>query len=122
MHRHVLLVDDEPEVRENLRAFLECYGYDVEVAEHGSEALRILRAQNRPCCVVLDLFMPVMDGWRFLDELEAGGKPEGVRVVVSTSAPEAAPSNLPVISKPVNPQRLLEVVGEACRAVSRPTS
>ena len=64
----VLVVDDEPEVRTVVSRCLESVGYDVRLAGHGREALELI-ASARPEVVLLDLQMPVMDGWELLDEL-----------------------------------------------------
>jgi CheY-like chemotaxis protein len=61
----VLLVDDEPSIREVSEALLESEGYRVVCAVDGSDALAILRGGLRPCIIILDLMMPVMDGWEF---------------------------------------------------------
>ncbi len=61
----VLIVDDEPNIRSFLAMVLEDEGYSVETASDGSEALDKVR-RCRPDAVVLDLLMPVMDGWGFL--------------------------------------------------------
>lgn len=115
MNSRVLLIDDEAEVRENLREFLELHGYEVSVAENGQRALEELSKGDPPCFVLLDLIMPVMDGWGFLSALERQGRSADLQIVVSTSAPEKAPAALPLLSKPVDLDELLRVVEEACR-------
>lgn len=62
-HR-VLVVDDEPQVRATVREALTFEGYDVTEATNGAEALALL-PEVRPAAIVLDLWMPVMDGWAF---------------------------------------------------------
>jgi len=64
----LLLVEDEDEVREVITAVLETEGYRVRGAVNGAEALEILRSGLRPCMIILDLMMPVMDGWQFRTE------------------------------------------------------
>ena len=65
MPRHrVLVVDDEPQVRATVREALTFEGYDVTEAANGAEALALI-SQVRPAAIVLDLWMPVMDGWAF---------------------------------------------------------
>jgi CheY-like chemotaxis protein len=61
----VLVVEDDPEVRESLRRLLSDEGYEVTTAAEGQEALERLHARPHPCCVVLDLMMPNMDGFEF---------------------------------------------------------
>ena len=62
----ILIVEDDSDVRESLAVFLEGEGYSVVEAEHGKEALRCLRSSTDFCLILLDLFMPVMNGWRFV--------------------------------------------------------
>src|SRR5215213_11387202 len=59
---HLLVVDDEPAVRESLRRALELEGYRVQLAEDGADAVAQLAASEQPDAVVLDLLMPGMDG------------------------------------------------------------
>jgi CheY-like chemotaxis protein len=62
----ILLVEDDDDIREHLAAILERSGYYVTEARHGREALEILNAADEPpSLIVLDLMMPVMDGWEF---------------------------------------------------------
>jgi CheY-like chemotaxis protein len=60
----VLLVDDEPQVRATIGEALTLEGYEVTEASNGAEALALLRTA-RPDVIVLDLWMPIMDGWEF---------------------------------------------------------
>jgi two-component system, response regulator, stage 0 sporulation protein F len=64
----ILVVDDEPDARELLRALLESAGHPVLEANNGQEALRLLTAVDapEPRAIVLDLNMPIMTGWEFL--------------------------------------------------------
>jgi CheY-like chemotaxis protein len=61
----ILIVNDQRELNTALRSLLEMRGYDVEVAEDGLDALDRLNAGVRPSVIVLDLLMPIMDGFRF---------------------------------------------------------
>jgi len=62
--RRVLVIDDEPQVRATVSEALELEGYDVTQATNGMEALALL-ASREPEVIILDLWMPVMDGWAF---------------------------------------------------------
>ena len=62
--RRVLVVDDEPQVRATIREALLLEGYDVSEASNGAEALALLPTVL-PEVIVLDLWMPIMDGWAF---------------------------------------------------------
>jgi two-component system response regulator MprA len=69
---HVLVVDDQDEIRHTLQTALDDEGYTVECAANGREALDIL-ARSKPCVILLDLMMPVMDGWAFCEEQKRSG-------------------------------------------------
>jgi len=63
----VLLVDDNQEWRETVREYLALHGYIVQSAANGSEALELSkRYQTPPELILLDLNMPILDGWDFL--------------------------------------------------------
>ena len=78
----VLVVEDEPDLVWLLRFNLESEGYRTFVARNGEAALELLR-RERPSLMLLDLMMPVMDGWALLDELEATGGHRPRVIVVS---------------------------------------
>lgn len=61
----VLVVDDDADIREVVAAVLEDDGYRVDTASNGAEALRKAK-KHRPDAIILDVTMPVMDGWQFL--------------------------------------------------------
>ncbi len=77
----VLVVDDEPQVLWMLRFSLEAEGYETLSARDGASALEEIR-QHRPSLVLLDIMMPVMDGWSVLEELQRLPADERPRVVV----------------------------------------
>ncbi|HZP94721.1 MAG TPA: response regulator [Candidatus Limnocylindria bacterium] len=62
--RRVLVVDDEPQVRATIRDALAFEGYEVSEASNGAEALALIDDRGTDA-IVLDLWMPVMDGWQF---------------------------------------------------------
>ena len=70
MAAHVLIVDDEPWLREMMADILSAEGYRVTTAVDGIRGLEQLRDQ-RPDLIVLDLMMPVLDGWAFIEECRA---------------------------------------------------
>ncbi|OFW77184.1 MAG: hypothetical protein A2Z48_05810, partial [Actinobacteria bacterium RBG_19FT_COMBO_70_19] len=77
----VLVVDDEPQVVWMLRFTLEAEGYQTFSARDGRAALDEVR-QHRPNLMLLDIMMPIMDGWTVLEELRALPDEERPRVVV----------------------------------------
>jgi CheY-like chemotaxis protein len=99
----VLIVDDEEDLRESIAELLTDEGFDVQIAEDGRDALAQLADIQRPCHVLLDLYMPGMSGFAFLDALaEDEDAAEDVHVVVMTSAPRQAPDDVEVIKKPAS--------------------
>jgi CheY-like chemotaxis protein len=83
----ILVVDDEPHIRATVLAMLEAEGYDVVEATNGAEALTVVEA-GAPDLVLLDMRMPVLDGWGFAAELRRRG--HAVPIVVMTAARDAA--------------------------------
>jgi len=78
----ILVVDDEPDIRQLVQEILEDEGYSVRVAKDGQNA-RTLYAQQKPDLVLLDIWMPDTDGISLLKEWSANGKPESQVVIMS---------------------------------------
>jgi CheY-like chemotaxis protein len=115
MTHTVLVVEDEPDLREMMRDALELSGYLVVTAQNGQDALNKLPQIERLCLVILDLLMPVMNGWDFLDRLRERPELKSVPVVVHSSATSEAPPGVTrVLQKPLMFDRLLSVVREYC--------
>jgi len=83
----VLIVDDEPDIRATVSAMLEIEGYDVAEAANGAEALQAVQ-DHAPDVILLDMRMPVLDGWGFAAELRRRG--HRTPIVVMTAARDAA--------------------------------
>jgi CheY-like chemotaxis protein len=84
---HVLVVDDEPDIRATVSAMLEIEGYAVTEAANGADALHRVEEQA-PDVILLDMRMPVLDGWGFAAELRRRG--HRMPIVVMTAARDAA--------------------------------
>ena len=115
----VLVVEDDADVRTAIGLLLETHGFPVIEAEHGAAALDVLRANDEVGVVLLDLMMPVMDGWTFRAVQRREPGIAGVPVVVVTAdatARETAPELRADawIAKPVDFDRLVEVVRRYC--------
>jgi CheY-like chemotaxis protein len=116
----VLVVDDDPGVRDALAELLASEGYAVAVAENGRVAVDLLQAGLRPCAVILDLMMPVMDGWDFRATQIQSPELKEVPVVLITAAGFSKESvrtqfgDLPFFAKPPNPDALLATVKRVC--------
>ena len=83
--KRVLVVDDEASIRELVAAWLEDEGFAVATASNGAEAIRALR-DARPDAIVLDLMMPVMDGWAFAKACHELTAPAGIPILVVSAA------------------------------------
>jgi len=78
----VLIVEDDPDIREALSQILEFEGYDVASVNNGQEALTYLRSSRRPGLILLDLMMPVMDGWQFRSQQQQDKQLSEIPVVI----------------------------------------
>lgn len=115
MGKQVMVVDDDEDVREILGDYLTLKGYAVSMAENGQQALDILEGlPEKPCFLLLDLMMPVMDGWQFLRQIEPDNDLSSIPVFVTTSAPERAPKGYPLLPKPVDLHQVARAVQSVC--------
>jgi DNA-binding response OmpR family regulator len=115
MAHTVLIVEDEQDLREMLRDALELNGYSVVTASNGQEALNKIGNIDQLCLVILDLLMPVMNGWECFEKIRERSEFKSVPVVVHTSAVAGAPTGATrVLQKPLRFDRLLSVVKEYC--------
>lgn len=116
--RTVLVVEDDPGIREVLKDVLELDGYTVLTAENGLDALRVLESAVPPCLILLDLMMPVMNGWEFLESVYERGDTMVVgRVAVVTAVADLAGLErfgCRVIRKPPDIDQVLAVAREHC--------
>src|SRR5688500_13188941 len=85
---YILLVDDDLDGREPLGRLLEHAGYDVACAKDGRAALQMILAKT-PDVIVLDLFMPAMDGTKFLEVVRSYLRLQSLKVIVLTAVPES---------------------------------
>lgn len=117
--RCVLVVEDDDDVRGAMAALLELKGYRVVEAENGRAALDYLR-DALPCLILLDLFMPEMDGWAFrahqLQDVRLARVPVIILSADGLAAQQAGTTAgvVAVMTKPVEFSRLLAVVGQHC--------
>jgi two-component system chemotaxis response regulator CheY len=113
--REILIVEDDGDLREAISAVLVAEGYGVRMAAHGREALDDLRGRPRPCLILLDLMMPVMNGWEFLKVLRTDETIPDVCVIVTSAAPSGDLSDATdVLRKPFNLDGLLTLVRQHC--------
>jgi two-component system, OmpR family, alkaline phosphatase synthesis response regulator PhoP len=119
----VLVVDDEPQIVWMLQFSLEAEGYQTLSAADGRRALDEVR-EHHPKLVLLDIMMPVMDGWAFLEELQAIPASERPRVIVVSARTSLRDRAKAVelgadafVAKPFSVDDLLVVLHDLERAV-----
>ncbi len=118
-HRPILVVDDDPAIRELIEQALGDEGYAVLTAEHGAAALQIV-ASTTPAVILLDMRMPVMDGWTFARHYRAAYQP-AAPIVVCTAARDAGERAAQIgadgtLAKPFRLDDLLDTVERFVRA------
>jgi CheY-like chemotaxis protein len=114
-----MVIEDELDIREEVVDFLRDEGYEVLVAHNGKEALSLLRAGVAPCVILLDLMMPVMDGWTFRKEQMNDPALANIPVVVLSGVQDIAKAVAQLapaacLAKPFKIERLLETVKAHC--------
>ena len=122
MSQHVVLVvDDDPDIRETIVEVLEDHGYKAIGAANGATALATLRAQSiTPCLILLDMMMPVMDGETFRHEQLKVPEWADIPVVLMSAyqnvAAKAAALALEHIAKPLGVSTLVDTTRRYCDA------
>jgi CheY-like chemotaxis protein len=108
----ILLIDDEEAIRHVLSLALEFENYQVFTASNGEEGLKTLRKIPRPGLILLDLMMPVMDGWEFLDVFRQDSSFSDIPIVVITASRKSneIKDAVAVIEKPVELNELFKTV------------
>ncbi len=110
--KSVLVIEDDHDTRVSLRQTLEAEGYQVISATNGNDAIKLLSQIKPPSVVLLDLMMPMMNGWEFLERQKSKLKEAGVPVVVITAYPyqrvEYADA---LVCKPLERDSLLRLIG-----------
>jgi CheY-like chemotaxis protein len=118
--QEILVVDDDPDIREGLQDFLEDEGFLVTTAAHGREALAILRGGQLPSLILLDLMMPVMNGQEFKAALRDEPVACALPVIAMTAGdPRTAPSDVACVMR--KPVRLSDLLAAIRRHLSQPS-
>lgn len=112
-YKSILVVDDDEAVREVLKMSIEMEGYPVMTASNGKDALEILSQFPNQGLILLDLMMPVMNGWEFVEEFQKVEKYSKIPIIIISAYSERA-QNITAIQevfpKPMNFNVLLERV------------
>lgn len=107
----ILLVDDDQELRDLISDLLEEEGYAVVATGDGKEALRYLAGGRAPVLILLDLMMPIVDGWTFLSVIRGDARLSRIPVVVMTASKRDRPDGaISALKKPFRISDLLDTV------------
>ena len=118
----VVVVEDDEDTRELLKTVLLRRGYRVATAADGLDGLDLLRTTDAVCFVLVDLFMPRMDGFGLLRAMLNDPTLAELPVCLSTSAPDAAPPGVACLPKPIDLARLFAMIDSNCAANAAPSS
>jgi CheY-like chemotaxis protein len=118
----ILVVDDDPDVRDSLTEILGDEGYRVAGVRNGREALAYLHEQRRPSLILLDMMMPEMDGWKFRVEQQKSPELAPIPVVLLSAHGNVREAALALgaadyLRKPLRIESLLEIADRYCRPV-----
>ena len=117
-HCPVLIVEDDVELRDMMAELLTLEGFVATAVANGREALEYLGKGNRPDIILLDLMMPVMDGWEFRRKQQSDPALAAVPVVVLSALDHRRAAEVDAVAflkKPLDFDRLLELVRQYCR-------
>jgi CheY-like chemotaxis protein len=114
----ILIVEDDISIRDSLAQLLVYEGYDVIGASNGQEGLESVKI-SKPCVILLDLMMPVMDGWQFSDHLNADPDLSRIPVIIISAHEKVSEISKDLraqgfVKKPINVDQLLETVKLHC--------
>ena len=114
--RRILIVEDEPDLCYLVKEFLREAGYAVTVASNGRDAIKKLR-ETKVDLILLDILLPVMDGWSVVDRVKKNGKLRDIPIIIFTAKPEDKRDRaylrnyrLPVIKKPFEWSNLIRKI------------
>jgi CheY-like chemotaxis protein len=114
----ILIVEDDMDIRNALRDMVELDGYYAETAENGADAMRKLNDMPKPCLIILDIMMPVMNGLEFLAASERDSRIVTVPVVIVTAYEAIARRERSraagIVGKPIDIDRLRKFILDFC--------
>ncbi|MDC0707876.1 response regulator [Stigmatella sp. ncwal1] len=111
----LLVVEDDPGIREALTGLLEEAGFHVAAVANGREGLQVMARLGLPCLVLVDLWMPLMSGGEFISHLREHPSRRNLPVVAMTASESPAPSDVEAcLRKPFASSALLDLVKVHC--------
>jgi CheY-like chemotaxis protein len=117
-HCPILIVEDDADLREMMAQLLTLEGFNASTVANGREALEYLSQGDKPDVILLDLMMPVMDGWEFRRQQQASADLSKVPVIVLSALDQTRAADVNAVAflkKPLDFDRLLELVRQYCR-------
>ena len=112
----IMVVDDDEDIRDAITEALFAEGFAVISASNGREALELLHRYGPPSFILLDLMMPVMDGWEFIEEKRKDPLIAHVPVAVLSAVSMQAPPAETVLMKPVSIEQLRRAIEQLRKA------
>lgn len=85
-NKRIVVIEDDRDIRESITEVLETEGYQVTTASNGEEGLKILDTSARPGLILLDLMMPVKDGFQFWEDLSKLPELSTIPIVIMSAA------------------------------------
>ena len=116
MAKKILVVDDEPDLLKVVTFRLRKLGYDIIEATAGQKAIALIQ-EHRPDLILLDLRLPIMDGWEVCRRVKADDQLKHIPIIILTASAGALNSEMTkelkaeyLLVKPFEPEKLLEIV------------
>ena len=113
----ILIIEDDDDIRNVMVDLLESEGYAAQAATNGKEALELLSKMAKPCLVLLDMMMPIMNGRQFLDTVMADAilAPIPVLIVSAVADKTNTEGSVGFLKKPIDIDVVLNVVSQYCK-------
>lgn len=121
---HILIVEDDEDIRHQLTLIIEDEGYRNHAVQNGKEAhdyLTSLSPSEYPCCIILDLMMPIMSGSELFHELQKDPELLKIPIIIATAKGsknkdlESIPLHIDRVNKPMEIEDLMNVVDKYCK-------
>ena len=116
----ILIVEDDKDIAESLSELLKDVTEKIPaVAHNGEEALELIHVLDKPCLVLLDLMMPIMDGFTFISKIKEVGMEGVAHIVIITAASRVTIEGKRVLKKPFDITALFNTIKDVCHDMPR---
>jgi CheY-like chemotaxis protein len=118
-YKSILVIEDNKEIQDSLKMALEIEGYNVSIANNGKEGMEQLGKIPTPCMILLDLMMPVMNGWEFVEIISKDIMFSSIPIVVVSAFgdKQVTPKTNGYIQKPIDLDSLLNTICKHCGVI-----